>query len=244
MYCQVDSISKGSSLGPILAKILVGFYQKLLFDWFPETYIYLRYVDNTFTFFCSRNAALSFFQRLNNLHPSLTFAMDEKKDNELPFLDALVERCSFAYVTSIYRNLTFTGLYLSLDAYAPKSRKVNLIKCLTLRAIKICSDKIKSEFEQIKSLFLGNGYPEEVIVDTIKKLFISLRITSGHLPLLNAQVMFDFFELDFLASWLSIRFLPLSCAVIVQLWFEPSLQRELKFVLLIRMYSKSFNKAI
>ena len=96
--------------------------------------------------------------------------MDEEKDNKLPFLDVLVECYSFAFITSIYRKPTFTGLYLSLDAFALKSRKVNLFKCLTFKALKICSDnKIKSEFEQIKNLFLGNGYPEEVIVDTINK---------------------------------------------------------------------------
>ena len=96
--------------------------------------------------------------------------MDGEKDNQLPFLDVLVERRSFAFVTSIYRKPIFTGLYLSLDDFTPKSRKVNLIKCLTFRALKIYSDNtIKSEFEQIKNLFLGNGYPEEVIVDTINK---------------------------------------------------------------------------
>ena len=77
---------------------------------------------------------------------------------------------SFAFVTSIYRKPKFTGLYLSWDAFAPKSRKVNLIKYLTFRALKICSDnKFKSEFKQIRNLFLGNGYPEEVIVDPINK---------------------------------------------------------------------------
>ena len=70
---------------------------------------------------------------MNDLHPSLTFTMDEEKDNKLPFLD----------VTSIYRKPMFTGLYLSWDAFAPKSRKVKLIKCLTF---KICSDnKIKND---------------------------------------------------------------------------------------------------
>ena len=56
--------------------------------------------------------------------------MNEEKVNHLPFLDVLVERHSFAFVTSIYRNPTFTGLYLSWDAFAPKSKKVNLIKCI------------------------------------------------------------------------------------------------------------------
>ena len=73
-----------------------------------------------------------------------------------------------AFLTCLCRNLMFTGLYLSWDAFAPKSRKVNLIKCLIFRALKICSDtKIKSEFEPIKNLFLCNGYPEKVIANTL-----------------------------------------------------------------------------
>ena len=97
-------------------------------------------MDDTFACFCSHNEALSFFQSLNDLHSSLTFTMEEERDNELPFLDVLVEQRSFAFVTSIYRKPTFTGLYISWDAFSRKSRKVNLIKCLTFRALKICSD--------------------------------------------------------------------------------------------------------
>ena len=71
--------------------------------------------------------------------------MDEEKDNILPFLNALDERRSFAFLSRIYRNPTFTSLYLSWDAFAPKSRKFKLIKCLTFRAFRICSNnKIKS----------------------------------------------------------------------------------------------------
>ena len=105
---------------------------------------------------------------MNDLHPSLTLTMEEEKYNKFPFLALLVERCSSAFLTCIYRKPTFTGVYLGRDAFAPKSRKVNLIKCFTFMALKIFSDsKIKSEFGQIRNLFLSNGYPEEVIADTI-----------------------------------------------------------------------------
>ena len=149
MYRQVDGISMDSTLGRILTNIFIGFNKtKLLFDRFLWPYIYLRYVDDTFACFCSRNEDFSFFQRLNDLHPSLTFTMDEENDNQLQFLDVLIEGRSFGFVTSIYRKPTFTGLFLSWDAFAPKFRKVNLIKCLIFRAVKICSDnRIKSEFE-------------------------------------------------------------------------------------------------
>ena len=48
-------------------------------------------MDDTFACFSSQNEALPFFERLNDLHPSLNFTMDEEKDNQLPFLDVLVE---------------------------------------------------------------------------------------------------------------------------------------------------------
>ena len=143
MYRQVDRISMGSSLGPILLIFLSGSMKKLIFDRFSKPYISLHYVGDNFACFCSRNEALSFFQLLYDLHPSLTFTMDEENDIKLPFLDVLVERHSFAFVTNIYRKPTFTSLFFSWDAFAPKSRKVNLFKCLTSRALKIYSDNEK-----------------------------------------------------------------------------------------------------
>ena len=47
----------------------------------------------------------------------------------------------------------FTGLYLSWEAFAPISRNVNLIKCLTFRALKVCSDKIKANLNWFKIYF-------------------------------------------------------------------------------------------
>ena len=121
------------------------------------------YVDDIFVCFSSRNEALSSFHCLKDLHPSLIFTMDEEKDKKLQFLGVLVEPRSFAFVTCIYRKPPFTGFYW--DAFAAQFRKVNLTKCLTFRALKICSDnKIKSEFEQIYF-----GYLEEVIDHTINK---------------------------------------------------------------------------
>ena len=72
-------------------------------------------MDDTFACFSSRNEALLFSHCLNDLRPSLTFTMDEEKDNKLTFLDVLVERCLFAFVTCIYRKPTFTSLYKSWD---------------------------------------------------------------------------------------------------------------------------------
>ena len=58
---QIGGVSMGSSLSPILVNIFVGFHERLLFEKFPKPFIYLRYVDDTFVSFSSRNDALLFF---------------------------------------------------------------------------------------------------------------------------------------------------------------------------------------
>ena len=142
MYHQIDGISVGSPLGPIC-------WVSWKIEKFPKPFIYLHYVNDTFVTLSLRNDALSFFHKLNDLHPSLSFTMEEEKSNKLPFLGMLVERCEFSFLTSVYRKLVFTGLYLIWDSFAPRSRKLNLIKCLSFRALNICCDsKIKEEGNQ------------------------------------------------------------------------------------------------
>ena len=113
MYRQIEGVSMGSPLGPILANIFIGFQERHVFDRFPKPLIYLHYVDDTFVSFRSHNDALSFFDNLNKLHSTLIFTMEEENNGELPFLDVLVERRDSSFLTSVYRKPTFTGLYLS-----------------------------------------------------------------------------------------------------------------------------------
>ena len=198
MYCQVDGISLGSPFGPIFLNIFVGFLEKLLFERFSKPYIYLRYVDDTFTCFSSYNEALSPFHCLSDLHPSLAFAMDVEKDNKLLFLDVLVECCSFAFVTCTYRKPTFTGLYLSWNAFACKSRKVNLIKVSHIQAF-LRFFWVKVNLNELKIYFWVMGILRKSLLTPLTKLLISLRITLSHLALLNAQFMLDFLGLDWIS---------------------------------------------
>lgn len=58
----------------------------------------------------------------------------------LTFLDVLVERYPTSFLASVYRTLTFTGLYLSLNTDVPKSRNINRVITYTHRAMVIYSE--------------------------------------------------------------------------------------------------------
>ena len=73
MYGQVDGISVGSVLGPIIPGIFVGFYEVDLFSKCTVPDVYFHYIDYTFCIFSSE-WGLQFFSHL------------EKKSNfTLPF---------------------------------------------------------------------------------------------------------------------------------------------------------------
>ena len=59
MHRQIDGVSMGCPLGPILANIFVKFQERHLFDVFPKPFIYLCYVDDTFVPFRPRNDKLN-----------------------------------------------------------------------------------------------------------------------------------------------------------------------------------------
>ena len=76
----------------------------------------------------------------------------------------IVERCDYSFLTSVYRKPTFTWLYLDWHSFVPKSRKLNLIRCFSYRALNIRRDcKIENELKAVKDIFIDIGYSENVI---------------------------------------------------------------------------------
>ena len=170
MYRQIDGIAMGSPLGPILANIFVGFHEEQLFRSSKSPVLYLRYVDDTFALFDSREEGDEFLQKLNNLHPFLKFTREDEADGKLSFLDVLIERKDNSFITSVYRKPVCNGEYIPWSSFCPKSRKIGLISCLLKRAIKICSpERLDNEIDKLKSIFLNLGYPEYIVNRTIKR---------------------------------------------------------------------------
>ena len=94
-----------------------------------------RCVDDTFSMFDSKDTAKEFLKYLKGRHNTIKLVTIEfEQAEEIPFLDILVKRCpNNTFVTSVYRNKTFTGLYTKWDSFTPRKYKANLDRTLIIR---------------------------------------------------------------------------------------------------------------
>ena len=92
IYDQIDDVSMGSPLAPILANLFMGYHEK---DWLEKAQVakptfYKRYVDDIFAVFESELDAETFHKYLNTKHKNIKFIYEKQIENKLPFLDILI----------------------------------------------------------------------------------------------------------------------------------------------------------
>ena len=65
----------------------------------------------------------------------------------------------------IFTTTTFNGLYTKWDSFTPRKYKINLIRTLTYRCLRICSSSslLQSTLFDLKNTLLQNGYPRGVL---------------------------------------------------------------------------------
>ncbi len=74
------------------------------------------------------------------------------------------------YETTVYRKPTNTNLYVRWESAHPESQKLGTFYCLLQNYKRICSpEHFASEKQNLKEIFLANGYPEHRLEAVIRK---------------------------------------------------------------------------
>ena len=164
----------GSPLAPVLANIFMSFHKS---KWLNEYNLnkprfYLRYVDDILAASDNERDLLIFNFFLNNRHPNIKFTIGKQINHSIAFLDVFISGINNQNLKlQTYRKLTWTGLLLNSKSFTSLSYKINLIKCLINRSLKICNNwnSFHSDIENVKSNLIKNAYPP-FLIDKIDKV--------------------------------------------------------------------------
>ena len=170
LYEQVEGVSMGASLGPVLANIiLTELEKKIVQPLIAENCVkfYIRYVDDTLLLIKHENID-RVLSLLNSFHPNLRFTVDHFPDNNVHFLDLSIDKNS----TDIFYKDTHTGQYTHFTAFTPWKFKIAWIKSLFHRATKICSDEnlLKGQLSKLTKFISWNGFPIYIGKSLINRL--------------------------------------------------------------------------
>ena len=167
---QIDGVSMGSSLGPVLANIIMMELEKIVVSDLINSGLikfYIRYVDDTLLL-AKEDDIDNIVQQFNAFDDNLKFTIDKFTDNNVHFLDIKIDRNG----TDLFCKTTHTGQYIDFTSQTPWKLKTTWVKALYHRAKKICSSKrsFLKQVDKIKTFMSWNGYPCHVRNSVIKRL--------------------------------------------------------------------------
>ena len=84
---------------------------------------YYRYVHDCCIITNNIKDSFAFFDKLNNIHNATTFTKENELNNQLAFLDVLIIRKDGRFLTSVYRNSSFTGQYLNFQSSCSEKKQ-------------------------------------------------------------------------------------------------------------------------
>ena len=115
---------------------------------------------------------------LNCQHPNIKFTSEIEENNSISFLDIKITRVNNSFSASVYRKVTFSGVFTNFESFIHVSFKSSVIFTLLFRALKLCSnfEHFDQEIINLKAIFKRNGYPYNFIEVCIKRFLNNIFI--------------------------------------------------------------------
>ena len=162
----------GSSLGPVLANVLMTeFEHTIINDLVSNNTLpfYIRYVDDTLVLIKPEDID-KVLRIFNGFTPGIKFTHDSFPDENIHFLDLSINNITLE--TDIYYKPTHTGQYTDYNSFTPWRIKISWIRALFHRCKRICSNDFlfQNQIRKITDFMSWNGYSRSTRKSIMKRL--------------------------------------------------------------------------
>ena len=166
IYQQIDGVSMGTPLGPMVANFYMCHLENNCFQNCPQIKppTYCRYIDDIFV-------VIDNFKQLENSksyfdeHSKLSFTYEIESCKEFSFLDTILRRNKEQLRSAVYRKPTNIGECLNYNSICPNKYKTEVIKNFLHKAYNICFDYISltTAIARIKQLLINKNFPNYLV---------------------------------------------------------------------------------
>ena len=166
-YQQPDGLAMGNCLSPFLSDIFMDNFENKIFSQNNEIKYWFRYVDDCLVFINGDyNIANNVLQKINKLHPNISFTIEIEENSVLNFLDLSINRSDNNFNFNIYRKPTQTDHAIHIESHHPYTHKMAAFNCYVHRllSIPLSKDNFNKEVNVIKQIATNNGY-DYIIID-------------------------------------------------------------------------------
>ena len=182
-YLQIQGTAMCTIFAPTYATLSMGFHEIELYaiirnkfplpvsNYFEQNW--KIFLDDCFIFLrLSLIKPNELLDVLNNINPAIQFTM-ETSDNQLPFLDVIINKEGKKVFMDFYSKPTDSKRYVSFKSNHPKHCLKNIPFSLARRLCMIAEkDSLKEiRLKQLETLLLDKHYPERIIKEGINKAF-------------------------------------------------------------------------
>jgi len=162
----------GSPRGLLLANVFMCHLKERLSDNDLIPSFYRRYVDDTLAIMPGIDAAESFLDVLNGVHPSIHFTRELSNNDSIPFIGTLRTKNGNKLETQVYRKPTNTGR--PFTSFSKSHRfAVQEVSCKTMvhlaKELSSTHQAFVDECKHLKSMFHHLGYPSSLVNCIIDK---------------------------------------------------------------------------
>ena len=188
-YVQKDGLAMGSPPAPHLANGWLSTFDNVIKG---ESEFFERYMDDILRT-VKNDEVDTELNRINNLHPCLSFTSELEIDGKIPFLDMLILNSDGILSSSWYRKPTDTGLTLNYHALAPVKYKKSVVISFIHRIFRACSTwkNFHLGISEAIRILENNQYPTSFIMPIIKNTIDKLVAPSGIDTDISSEISFE-----------------------------------------------------